>query len=130
MKKKVAFFPCNGIGQITSTTTRETAWQIQKMRPGKILLISSPELITDDKKTLEDAKKHPLIAIDGCMKKCATEILSAKGIKAALIINLPRVCVDKKLSLAGAVRSKVGPGHRRVAKAIAEIAAKEIDKLL
>lgn len=129
MTRKIAIMPCNGIGQTTSTTTRIAAWQIRKSRPGKVLLISSPELMTDDKKTLEYAKNLTLIAIDGCMKKCATEILEAKGIKAHLIINLPRVLVKKKLSMAGAVRSKTGPGHARVAKAIAEIAVRKIDKL-
>jgi hypothetical protein len=99
------------------------------MRPECAILINSSAVAVNHKESIAALKSNPVIAIDGCSEKCATRMLEAKGINAALIIDLIKVCVKKKISLAGETRAKTGPGHKRLAKAIAEIAIAKIDSL-
>ena len=130
MEKKVAIMPCNGIGRVVSTITRESAYKIHSLHPEKTILISSPDLAVDNPDALDLAKKYPLIVIDGCKPKCGGNILKAKGIKPAFEIYAPCVCADKKISIAGETRVKLGEKGLRLVEAIAEIVVKAIDDII
>ncbi len=130
MTDKIAVMPCNGVGRVVSTITRESAYKIQSLRPNKTILVSSPDLAVDNPTVLSVAKKYPLIVIDGCKPKCGTNILESKGIKPAFVIYAPNVCADKKISIAGETRVKLGKKGQRLIDAIAEIAINVIDEIL
>lgn len=128
--KKVAIMPCNGVGRVVSTITRESAYKIHSLRPDATILISSPDLAADNPETLLNAKKYPLIVIDGCKPRCGSNIVKAKGIKPVLEIYAPLVCADKKIPLSGETRVKLGLNGAWLAEAITGIAVQAIDDML
>ncbi|MDP2911703.1 MAG: putative zinc-binding protein [Candidatus Omnitrophota bacterium] len=128
--KKIAIMPCNGVGRIVSTITREAGYRIHHLRPDATILISSPDLACDNPEALSIAKKYPLIVIDGCKPRCGSNIVKAKGIKPILEIYAPLVCADKKIPLSGETRVKLGLNGAWLAEAITEIAVQAIDDLL
>lgn len=130
MVDKVAIMPCNGVGRVVSTITREAGYIIHKLRPEATVLLSSPDLAVDNPDSLSIAKRYPIIVIDGCKPKCGNNILKAKGIKPAIEIYAPLVCADKKISIAGETRVKLGPKGIRLVEAITEIAIDAIDDIL
>lgn len=130
MKNKIAIMPCNGVGRVVSTITREAAYKIHSLRPDTTILISSPDLAVDNQDTLSNAKKYPLIVIDCCKPRCGSNILKAKGIKPILEIYAPLVCADKKIPLSGETRVRLGVKGALLAEIIAEIAIQAIDDIL
>ena len=130
MKNKVAIIPCNGVGRVVSTITRESAYKIHSLRPDKTILLSSPDLASDNPEAFSIAKKYPLIVIDGCKPRCGSNILKAKGIKPALEIYAPSVCAEQKISIAGESRVKLGKKGLHLVEEIAKIAVRTIDDIL
>lgn len=128
--KKIAIMPCNGVGRVVSTITRESAYKIHVLRPDATILISSPDLAVDNPEALMTAKKYPLIVIDGCKPRCGSNIVKAKGIKPVLEIYAPLVCADKKIPLSGETRVKLGLNGAWLAEVITDIAIKAIDDML
>jgi len=128
--KKIAIMPCNGVGRVVSTIIRESAYKIHSLRPDATILISSPDLAADNPDALLNAKKYPLIIIDGCKPRCGSNIVKTKGIKPVLEIYAPLVCADKKIPLSGETRVKLGVKGTWLAEAITEIAVQAIDDIL
>jgi hypothetical protein len=77
-----------------------------------------------------NAKKYPLIVIDGCKPRCGSNILKAKDIKSILEIYAPLVCANKKIPISGETRVKLGLKGTWLAEAITEIAIQAIDDIL
>ncbi len=128
--KKIAIMPCNGVGRVVSTITREAGYKIHGLRPESTVLISSPDLAVDNPDALSIAKEYPIILIDGCKPKCGSNILKAKGIKPALEIYAPLVCADKKISIAGETRVALTQKGIDLVNAITEIAIQAIDDMI
>ncbi len=130
MENKVAIMPCNGVGQVFATITRESAYKIHSLRPEKTILLSSPDLATDNPDALEIAKKYPVIVIDGCKEKCGGCILKTKGISPIFEIFAPKICGDKKISIGDETRAKLGKKGNQLVEAISKIAVEAVDKTI
>ncbi len=121
--KKVAIVACTGMGKALGTVARQVAYKVvDELRPDKTFLICIPSLearVGDYKSILEN---HPAIVIDGCVERCATNIIFKHQGSIRGKIFLPNALVKYKLKPES--RTNIGPdGEVLVAKVAEEVAA-------
>lgn len=127
---RVAVLGCGGIGRLISTVVRHAVYMIEQDRQGEVVLIGSGPLTGDVPEALENARKYPLVLIDGCRPHCATAIAEGKGLRVAGKVYAGDVIARSKLSLAGEKREELGEKGMAVARAIADEAIAQIDLII
>src|SRR4030042_3793558 len=92
---RVAVIPCAGMDKALGSVARACAFEVvEKLRPGKAVLVCIPPLVAGVKSYLEIGKRYPSIPIDGCAERCATKIAVKNGARIKGRILIPE-CVQK-----------------------------------
>lgn len=130
MDFKVAVIPCNGIGRLVSTITRQAGYRLAEMRPGQVVLLGAGALTVGEEKATAVFKTYPVLVIDGCRPHCASMLCNELGKKPAAAIYCADVAAEKKIALAGEKRRGLGKRGHELAEAIAEKAAAEVDRII
>jgi len=126
---KVAVIPCAGMDKALGSVARACAFEVvEKLRPGKAVLVCIPPLVAGVKSYLEIVKRYPSIPIDGCAERCATKIAVKNGARIKGRILIPE-CVQKH-NLKPKSASDIGLDGEKLVGKLAEEIATEIDKLL
>ncbi len=126
---KVALLVCGGIGRIVSTVVRQAAYMAAAERPDNIILVSSGSLTGDVPQALQTARTHPLVAVDACVEKCASALVSGKQLQAKEIIFLPDVAAKYKVSIADEDRKGLSDRGMRLARKLADEIIEYVDAL-
>ncbi len=128
-EEKVAIIPCAGMDKALGSVARACAFEVvEKLRPGKAVLVCIPPLVAGVKSYLEIVKSHPSIPIDGCAERCATKIAAKNGARIKGRILIPE-CAQKH-NLKPKSASDIGPEGEKLVEKLAEEIVTEIDKLL
>jgi glycine cleavage system H protein len=126
---KVAVIPCAGMDKALGSVARACAFEVvEKLRPGKAVLVCIPPLVAGVKSYLEIVRRYPSIPIDGCAERCATKIAVKNGARIKGRILIPE-CAQKH-NLKPKSASDIGPDGEKLVEKLAEEIATEIDKLL
>jgi len=126
---KVAIIPCAGMDKALGSVARACAFRVvEKLRPGKAVLVCIPPLVAGVKPYSEMVKMYPSILIDGCAERCATKIAAKNGARIKGRILIPESIQKHKLKPKSA--SDIGPDGEKLAEKLAEEIATQIDRLL
>jgi len=130
IEKKVAVAVCTGMDQPLATASRYAGYHVlEKLRPGKTVLLCTPALIGGVQEDVTFAKENPVLVIDGCGEKCCEKIVNeAKG-QVKAIINVEDVLKEHK-DLQPESRAKLGPRGMKLAEIVGELAANKVDEIL
>ncbi|MHA1578809.1 MAG: putative zinc-binding protein [Candidatus Freyarchaeota archaeon] len=127
----VVILPCDGIGKVYGTVTREAARMIVKMRPGEAVLTCLPPLVVGDEDTANLVRENPCIAINGCRSACSE--INVRGSGGRLVSSFCVTDVLRKnrdLKPESSRISEIGSKGRRLAEVLARAVTSEIDKIL
>jgi len=128
-KDKVAVIPCAGMDKALGSVARACAFKVvEKLRPGKTVLVCIPSLVAGVKRYSEMVKTYPSIPIDGCAERCATKIAVKNGARIKARILIPESVQKHNLKPGSA--SDIGPDGEKLAEKLAEEIAAEIDRLV
>jgi glycine cleavage system H protein len=126
---KVAVIPCAGMDKALGSVARACAFEVvEKLRPGKAVLVCIPPLVAGVKSYSEIVKRYPSIPIDGCAERCATKIAVKNGARIKGRILIPE-CAQKH-NLKPKSASDIGSDGEKLVEKLAGEIATEIDKLL
>jgi uncharacterized metal-binding protein len=127
---RVVVIPCNGIGRLASTITRQAGYRLEQLRPGQVILLGAAALAVGEEEALKAFKNYPVLVIDGCRPHCATVLANELGKKPAAAIYCADVAAQTKISLSGEKRRKLGKRALELTEAIAQKCAEEVDKIV
>ena len=77
--KKVVVIPCSGIGKPIGTVSRETAYEVIRLRPDVAETACLAALTSGDEETVRKVNDNYVITLDGCAKHCAQKNTQAYG---------------------------------------------------
>ncbi|MHB1135048.1 MAG: putative zinc-binding protein [Chloroflexota bacterium] len=109
MSEKYAYLPCNGLDKPAGPLTREAALALLAASGGALVC---PVLLGRSPQRYERALAElPLLVIDGCATRCASQLALAQGLKIARQVQL-----SEAIKTAGAqVEATLAPGPRGLA---------------
>ena len=126
---RVAVIPCAGMDKALGSVARACAFEVvEKLRPGKAVLVCIPPLVAGVKSYSEIVKRYPSIPIDGCAERCATKIAVKNGARIKARILIPESVQKHNLKPGSA--SDIGPDGEKLAEKLAEEIAVEVDRLV
>jgi len=126
--KKVVVIPCSGIGKPIGTVSRETAYEVIRLRPDVAETACLAALTSGDEETVRKVNDNYVITLDGCAKHCAQKNTQAYGKepdKSYMILKFAAANPDKKPE--GIV--DIGEGGRELVKIISEKIVSDIDEI-
>lgn len=126
--KKAIVIPCSGIGKPIGTVSRETVYEVKRLRPGIADTVCLAALTSGDEETIKRVKGNYVITLDGCAKHCAQKNTQAYGKepdKNYMILRFAAANPDKKPE--GIV--DIGKGGRELVKIISEKIVSDIDAI-
>ena len=126
--KKVVVIPCSGIGKPIGTVSRETAYEVMKLRPDTAETVCLAALTSGDEKAIKKIKDNYVITLDGCAKHCAQKNTQAYGKEPDrnyMILKFAAQNSDKKPE--GII--DIGKGGRELVKTISEKIVSDIDEI-
>jgi len=72
----VLVIPCSGIGKVQGLLGREATYLVvDELAPGETDTVCLALLVREDPEALENVRRRPCIAVDGCAKACARKSL-------------------------------------------------------
>ena len=126
--KKVVVIPCSGIGKPIGTVSRETAYEVIRLRPDVAETACLAALTSGDEEIVRKVNDNYVITLDGCAKHCAQKNTQAYGKepdKSYMILKFAAANPDKKPE--GIV--DIGEGGRELVKTISEKIVIDIDEI-
>jgi uncharacterized metal-binding protein len=126
--KKVVVIPCSGIGKPIGTVSRETAYEVMKLRPDTAETVCLAALTSGDEETIKKIKDNYVITLDGCAKHCAQKNTQAYGKEPDrnyMILKFAAQNPDKKPE--GII--DIGKSGRELVKTISEKIVSDIDEI-
>ena len=126
--KKVVVIPCSGIGKPIGTVSRETAYEVMKLRPDIAETVCLAAVTSGDKETIKKIKDNYVITLDGCAKHCAQKNTQAYGKEPDrnyMILKFAAQNPDKKPE--GII--DIGKGGSELVKTISEKIVTDIDEI-
>jgi uncharacterized metal-binding protein len=91
VQPKVLVIPCSGVGKVQGLLSREVTYLVtDELAPGRTDTRCLALLVKDDPEAIEDVRRHPCIAIDGCAKACAQKNLELAGGNIATYVQVQR----------------------------------------
>jgi len=127
---KVAVLPCNGIGRLVSTVVRQAGYQVKRMRPEEVVLLSSGRLAVGEPEHTGLLNRYPVLVIDGCRPRCASFVCDELGKTPAARIYVADVAAQKKLSIAGEKRRGLTEKGEKLVEAVAAKVVEEVDRII
>ncbi|MHB1651450.1 MAG: putative zinc-binding protein [Desulfitobacteriaceae bacterium] len=128
---KIAVTPCAGIGQIFGPIVREVGYQlVDELYPEKTVLVCPPALAIDIDEDIDFIHDYPVLVLNGCKDRCASNLVLQKGGQIAAEVYLPDILKQEKLSLVGEKRSKLGPKSQLAIDKMTQAASSLINQLL
>jgi len=126
----VAVAACSGEELPEGTVSRIAARIVlDELRPNRAVTICLPLLLAGGEQDRAFVRDFPTVVIDGCEKRCAEKSILNCGRKPAASILVTEVQA-KYSDLKAESRVELGPKGLELARKIAEIVAKEIDKIM
>lgn len=114
--RKVAVYPCGGVGFVLSSISRYAAYQVtEDMLPGQTEIVDVLRLISGIQEEVALVEDNPTVIIDGCGYQCGSNLFRLLGLKPAARVLIPPiaklpatfVCDCKKQE------TKLAPGMQR-----------------
>ena len=127
--KKVVVIPCSGIGKPIGTVSRETAYEVVRLRSDIAETACLASLTSGDKEAIKKIKNNYCITLDGCAKHCAlknTEACGKTPEKSYMILKFAAENRDMKPE--GMV--DIGEGGRALVKTISKKIISDMDEIL
>ena len=126
--KKVVVIPCSGIGKPIGTVSRETAYEVIRLRPDVAETACLAALTSGDEETVRKVNDNYVITLDGCAKHCALKNTQACGkIPDKSYMILKFAAENKDMKPEGMV--DIGEGGRELVKTISEKIVIDIDEI-
>ncbi|MFB0559766.1 MAG: putative zinc-binding protein [Candidatus Lokiarchaeia archaeon] len=129
--KRVVILPCDGIGKIAGTVSREASQMIVKMKPDKTVLTCLPLLVIGDEDAVNLIRKNPCVSINGCRLACSE--INVKNSGGKLVSSLFVTDFLKKnrdLKPESSRIAELDDKGKRLAELLAKSVAIEVDKIL
>jgi uncharacterized metal-binding protein len=126
--KKVVIIPCSGIGKPIGTVSRETAYEVMRLRPDIAQTVCLASLTSGDEENIKKVNDNFVITLDGCAKYCAQKNTQACGKepdKSYVMLKFAAQNPDKKPESI----IDVGKGGRGLVKIISEKIISDIDEI-
>jgi uncharacterized metal-binding protein len=126
--KKVVVIPCSGIGKPIGTVSRETVYEVMKLRPDVAETACLALLTSGDEETIKKVNDNYCITLDGCAKHCAQKNTEACGKvpdKSYMVLKVAAQNPDKKPE--GIVG--IGKGGQELVKTISEKIVSDIAEI-
>ena len=126
--KKVVVIPCSGIGKSIGTVSRETAYEVMRLRPDVSETACLAALTSGDEETIIKVNDNYVITLDGCAKHCAqknTQVYGKEPDKSYMILKFAARNHDKKPEGI----ADIGKGGHELVKTIAEKIVSDIDEI-
>jgi uncharacterized metal-binding protein len=90
--KKVAIYPCGGVGFVLSSVARYAAYLVtEDLLPDKTEIVDAQRLINGLPDEVELVEENPTIIIDGCGYQCGSNLFRLLGLKPAARLLIPPI---------------------------------------
>jgi len=90
--KKVAIYPCGGVGFVLSSVARYAAYLVSEdLLPGKTEIVDAQRLINGLPDEVELVEENPTIIIDGCGYQCGSNLFRLLGLKPVARLLIPPI---------------------------------------
>jgi uncharacterized metal-binding protein len=127
--KKVIVISCSGIGKPIGTISRETAYEIVRLRPEVAETLCLAALTSGDKETIKKVNDNYCIALDGCAKHCAqknTQYCGKDPDKSYMLLKFAATNPDKKPEGI----ADTGEGGKELIKIITKEIISDLDEMV
>ena len=122
--KKVAIYPCGGIGLHVSCVTRQAGYLLEEeLLKLDVEILDMHRLIRGMPDEIEIIESYPTIILDGCAHQCGSNLFYLLKIKPSTRIYLPDIIAETGL-FPGRARKVLEESGQRLAKEVAEMAAR------
>lgn len=127
--KKIYVIPCSGIGKATASVGRDAAYRIvEDLLPEECDTMCLALLTLGDADALRTVRENRVVTIDGCGKDCARKNVEAAGKPPEIAHHVQDFMKKYREHKPDSVLD-IGEGGRKLAEAVAEEIAAEIDEL-
>ncbi|MEM4447475.1 MAG: putative zinc-binding protein [Candidatus Jordarchaeales archaeon] len=132
MALKVVVQSCCGPEKVYGLVARMAARLLaEQLRPDKVLFVCLPRLAHGDEETKKLVEENPCITIDGCVNRCAKNIVEQAGGKPMVSITVVDVLKENRHLMPRAQQlMKLDEKGVKLAEKVAERLAVEVDYLL
>lgn len=127
---KVAILVCNGIGRLVSTVVRQAGYLAHKTRPEETVLLAVGPLAGGEAEHVESLRKYPVVVIDGCRPRCASELMKQQKKEPAAVVYVGDVLAETRISLVGEKRRGLREKGQQLVEAVAEKVVREVDRAI
>jgi len=129
-KRKVGLISCSGEELPEGTLSRVTTLQVlERLRPHDTVTLCLPLFLAGDDKERAFARFYPMIAIDGCDKRCAALATEKYSAQPTASIVIPEFLAARGLDAPHSRRQLDAAGERAV-DALAQEIARRVDDIL
>ncbi len=129
-KKKVGLIACSGEELPEGTISRMATLKVlEQLRPEDTVTLCLPLFLAGEERERAFARFYPTIAIDGCAKRCAAQATAKYSAPPAASLVVTELIAENGLPQPHGVRRLDAAGER-VAQAVADLLAHEVDRLL
>lgn len=129
-QKKVGLIACSGEDFPEGTISRVAALKVlEQLRPGDTVTLCLPLFLSGEERERAFARFYPTIAIDGCDKRCAARATERYSAPPAASLVITDLIAQNGLPQPHGVHRLDAAGEQ-VAQAVAEVVAREVDRLL
>jgi glycine cleavage system H protein len=124
MSKSYAILPCNGLDKCAGCITKEVAVKLAENTDSEIIC---PVLYrVADARYSKIATEKPLLVLDGCATRCASKLVSEKGLKISEKLNITDEAKANNISLGSNL--KLGADEEEFVNNIVDKLSKEEEK--
>jgi uncharacterized metal-binding protein len=90
--RKVAVYPCGGVGFVLSSVARYAAYLVtEDLLPGKTEIVDAQRLLNGLPDEVALVEENPTIIIDGCGYQCGSNLFRLLGLKPAARLLIPPI---------------------------------------
>lgn len=101
MAEKICYQPCLGVNPVETTVGRQAGYALaEELRPGQVALGCGPALNAMVQEDIDFITHYPVIAVEGCEKRCAQRLVEKFEQKVAVSLVVPDVLREAGINLA------------------------------
>lgn len=125
MKENLCILPCNGLDKTLGVVAREVALELKKTLDD-IEIVCPVSLYSGNEKYEKMIKNSKVIIIDGCMSRCATNLVDTKEAQIISRVVIPNMM--KKFDLKPGTELTLNKEGEELVKKIVEYIIEELEK--
>jgi uncharacterized metal-binding protein len=113
-ERKVAVYPCGGVGFVLSSIARYAAYLLtEDLLPGKTEIVDAQRLISGMADEVALVEENPAIIIDGCGYQCGSNLYHLLGLRPAARLLIPPIAKMPPTYLCDGRDIRLAPGTQR-----------------